>query len=125
MNQEALFINEDGSWDMSKSKWIEVFNNENGDELSISVDKPYTLIPPPQPNYDPHFYHETQEWIEKGEAPEEPEEPEELEPEQDEKENQILEELAELKVNYDLLAQRVTEIENKTIKEKGEDDVHV
>ena len=38
---------------------------------------------------------------------------------------EILEELAELKVNYDLLAQRVTEIENKTIKEKGEDDVHV
>lgn len=121
MNQEAFFINEDGSWDMSKSKWIEVSNNENGDELTISVDKPYTLIPPPQPCYDPYFYHETQEWIEKGEAPEEPEEPEE--PELNEKE--ILEELAELKVNYDLLAQRVTEIENKTIKEKGEDDVHV
>lgn len=122
MNKEAFFINEDGSWDMSKSKWITVPDNDNEEELTISVDKPYTLIPPPQPCYDPYFYHETQEWIEKGEAPEEPEE---TEPEQDEKENQILEELAELKVNYDLLAQRVTEIENKTIKEKGEDDVHV
>lgn len=119
MNQEAFFINEDGSWDMSKSKWIEVSNNENGDELTISVDKPYTLIPPPQPCYDPYFYHETQEWIEKGEAPEEPEEPEEPEPEQDEKEKQILEELAELKEKVGLLEKRVIELEKDGGSEKN------
>lgn len=119
MNQEAFFINEDGSWDMSKSKWIEVSNNENGDELTISVDKPYTLIPPPQPNYDPHFYHETQEWIEEGEAPEEPEKPEEPEPEQDEKEKQILEELAELKEKVGLLEKRVIELEKDGGSEKN------
>ena len=119
MNQEAFFINEDGSWDLSKSKWITVPDNDDGEELTISVDKPYTLIPPPQPNYDPYFNHETQEWIEKGEAPEEPEETEEPEPEQDEKEKQILEELAELKVNYSLLEKRVMELENNKTKQEA------
>lgn len=116
MNQEAYYINQDGSWDINKSKWIEVSDNNNEGELSISVNKPYTLIPPPQPNYDPYFNHETQEWIEKGEVPEEPEE---SEPEQDEKENQILEELAELKVNYSLLEKRVMELENNKTKQEA------
>ncbi|WP_366533557.1 hypothetical protein ACOJIU_17795 (plasmid) [Carnobacterium maltaromaticum] len=115
MNKEAFYINDDGSWDMSKSKWIAVPDNDNGEELTISVNKPYTLIPPPQPNYDPHFYHENQEWIEKGEAPEEPEEPEE--PELDEKE--ILEELAELKEKVGLLEKRVIELEKDGGSEKN------
>lgn len=119
MNKEAFFINENGSWDMSKSKWITVPDNDNEEELTISVDKPYTLIPPPQPCYDPYFYHETQEWIEKGEAPEEPEEPEEPEPEQDEKEKQILEELTELKEKVGLLEKRVIELEKDGGSEKN------
>ena len=59
MEKEAFYINDDGSWDMSKSKWI-VF--DEGDKQS--VDKPFTLIAPPQPNWKPSFNHSTQEWSE-------------------------------------------------------------
>ena len=110
MNKEAFFINEDGSWDMSKSKWITVPDNDNGEELTISVDKPYTLIPPPQPCYDPRFDFVTDEWTEHGQPPIE------QEPELDEQEKQIqfiLKEIEALKVKDKLLEQEIDLLKNK------------
>ncbi|KRN62102.1 hypothetical protein [Carnobacterium maltaromaticum] len=59
MKQEAFYINPDGSWDMNKSKWLPC---EGGNQPI--VEEPFTLIPPPEPNWKPRFNFRSDKWTE-------------------------------------------------------------